>query len=82
MYIRMVFQYQEHLSKLLKAISFLAQSFEKYRLIQSALGLGDKSAATILSEIGDINQYENPKKVVAYAGLDPSVFESGKLNLY
>jgi len=78
MYIQMLFQYQEHLSKLLKEINTLSKSFEEYRLIQSVPGIGDKIAATILSEIGDINQFENPKKVVAYAGLDPSVFESGK----
>src|SRR5690625_4033675 len=72
------FQYQEHLSKLLKEINELSKSFEEYRLIQSVPGIGDKIAATIISEIGDINQFENPKKVVAYAGLDPSVFESGK----
>ena len=78
MYIQMLFQYQEHLSKLLKEISVLAKSFEEYGIIQSVPGIGDKIAATILSEIGDINQFGNPKKVVAYAGLDPSVFESGK----
>lgn len=78
MYIQMLFQYQEHLSKLLKEINTLSKSFEEYRLIQSVPGIGDKIAATIISEIGDINQFENPKKIVAYAGLDPSVFESGK----
>lgn len=78
MYVQMLFQYQEHLSKLLKEINTLSKSFEEYRLIHSIPGIGDKIAATILSEIGDINQFENPKKVVAYAGLDPSVFESGK----
>ena len=74
----MLFQYQTHLAELLKEINALSKSFEEYRLIQSVPGIGDKIAATILSEIGDINQFENPKKVVAYAGLDPSVFESGK----
>src|SRR5699024_4141858 len=78
MYIKMLFQYQEHLSKLLKEINALSKSFEEYRLIQSVPGIGDKIAATIISEIGDINQFEHPKKLVAYAGLDPSVFESGK----
>src|SRR5699024_9756686 len=62
MYIQMLFQYQEHLSKLLKEINALSKSFEEYRLIQSVPGIGDKIAATILSEIGDINQFENPKK--------------------
>lgn len=74
MYIQMIFQYQEHLSKLLKEINTLSKSFEEHRLIQSIPGIGDKIAATIISEIGDINQFENPKKLVAYAGLDPSVF--------
>ncbi len=78
MYIHMIFQYQEHLSELLKEINILVKSFEEYRLIQSVPGIGEKIAATIITEIGDINQFEHPKKVVAYAGLDPSVFESGK----
>ena len=42
-------------------------------------GIGDKIAATIISEIGDINQFEHPKKVVAYAGLDPSVLNQVNL---
>src|SRR5690625_1581855 len=54
MYIQMLFQYQEHLSKLLKEISTLARSFEDYGLIQFIPGIGDKIAAIILSEIGDI----------------------------
>src|SRR5699024_251566 len=78
MYIQMLFQYQEHLSKLLKEINTLSKSFEEYRLIKSVPGIGDKIAATIISESGDINQFENPKKKVAYAGLEPSVFESSK----
>lgn len=63
MYIQMLFQYQEHRSKLLKEINVLSKSFEEYRLIQSVPSIGDKIAATILSEIGDINQFENPKMV-------------------
>ncbi len=78
MYIQLIFQYKEHLSELQKEINVLAESFEDYGLIQSVPGIGDKIAATILSEIGDVTLFENPKKLVAYAGLDPSVFESGK----
>lgn len=79
MYIQMLFQYQEHLSELIKEINSLAKSFEEYRLIQSVPGIGEMIAATIISQVGDINhQFEHPKKLVAYAGLDPSVFESGK----
>ncbi|WP_404456933.1 IS110 family transposase (plasmid) [Virgibacillus necropolis] len=78
MYIQMLFQYQEHLSKLKKEIDALAQTFEDYKLIQSIPGIGHKIAATIISEIGEIDQFSRPKKLVAYAGVDPGVFESGK----
>jgi len=78
MYINMLLQYQEHLSKLEKEIDALAKEFEEYTIIQSIPGIGEKIAATIISEIGEIDQFDHPKKLVAYAGLDPSVHESGK----
>jgi len=39
MYIHMPFQYQEHLTELLKEIGALAKSFEEYGLIQSVPGI-------------------------------------------
>lgn len=35
-------------------------------------------AATILSEIGDITRFRNASSLVAYAGIDPTVKQSGK----
>ncbi|SFB36382.1 Transposase [Lentibacillus halodurans] len=78
MYIQMLFQYQEHLSKLQKEIDALAKTFEDYDVVQSVPGIGEKIGATIISEIGGIDQFEHPKQLAACAGLDPSVFESGK----
>ena len=43
-------------------------------------GIGYTLAATIISEIGDINRFAKPSKLVAFAGLDPSVYQSGKYN--
>ncbi|WP_143812498.1 transposase, partial [Paenibacillus sp. VTT E-133291] len=40
--------------------------------------IGPKIAATILSEIGEVDCFDHPKKLVAFAGIDPSVFTSGK----
>jgi len=34
-------------------------------------------AATILAEIGDISRFRSLKSLVAYSGIDPSVFQSG-----
>ena len=77
MYIKMLLEYKKHLSKLEDEIDALAKSIEEYKIIQSIPGIGEKIAATIISEIGEIDRFNHPKKLVAFAGIDPSVFESG-----
>jgi len=49
-------------------------------VITSIPGIADTTAAIILSEIGDINRFNNPNQVLAFAGLDPSVKQSGTFN--
>ena len=39
-------------------------------------GLGEISAAIILSEYGDISNFSNPNKMLAFAGLEPSIIQS------
>ena len=34
----------------------------------------------ILGEIGDISRFSNPTKLLAFAGLDPSVYQSGNFS--
>jgi transposase len=46
--------------------------------ITSIPGIGPVCGATILGEIGDIARFKKPSSLVAYAGLDPSVYESGE----
>jgi transposase len=76
--ITLILQYQEHLAELEQKADALAEELEEYELIQSIPGIGNKIAATILSEIGEIDRFGHPKKLVAFAGIDPSVFSSGK----
>jgi len=78
MYINIILQYKEHLSKLESEIDALAKEVEEYNIIKSIPGIGEKIAATIISEIGEIDRFSDPKKLVAFAGVDPSVFKSGK----
>ncbi|GGD84102.1 hypothetical protein GCM10010911_47940 [Paenibacillus nasutitermitis] len=59
-------------------IDALAEEIQEYDLIQSIPGIGHKIAATILSEIGEVDRFDHPKKLEAFAGIDPSVFASGK----
>ncbi len=41
-------------------------------------GVGIVTAATIVSEIGDIKRFSSVKKLNAFAGIDPSVRQSGE----
>ncbi len=78
MYIELLFHYQGHLSDLEDRIVTLANEMEEYKIIQSIPGIGEKIAASIISEIGEIVRFNHPKKLVAFAGVNPSVYSSGK----
>jgi transposase len=41
-------------------------------------GIGLPTGAAILAEIGDISRFENEDKLVAYAGIDATVYQSGQ----
>lgn len=46
--------------------------------IMSIPGIGAINGAMILSSIGDISRFPHPSKLLAFAGLDPAVRQSGK----
>ncbi|QGH34471.1 IS110 family transposase [Gracilibacillus salitolerans] len=76
--VTIVLQYQEHLSKIATEIDALANEIEEYHILQSIPGIGEKIAGTIISEVGEIDRFNDAKKLVAFAGVDPSVYSSGK----
>ena len=43
-------------------------------------GISYRMGAMILAEIGDFSRFDSPDKLLAYAGLSPSTYQSGKLN--
>jgi len=46
--------------------------------IMSIPGIGDTLGPMILGEIGDADRFSNAKKLIAFAGLDPVVSQSGR----
>lgn len=46
--------------------------------ITSIPGVGVPTGAAILSEIGDVHRFESLEKLVAYAGIDASVYQTGE----
>lgn len=48
--------------------------------ILSIPGISYSLGAMIISEIGDFNNFDNSDKILAFAGLSPSTYQSGKLD--
>ena len=47
------------------------------KLLTSIPGIGEHIVVTLINEINDIDRFPSPKSLVAYAGLDPKVKQSG-----
>lgn len=47
--------------------------------ILSVPGIGMNIGAIILAEIGDFSRFDNPDKILAFAGCSPSTYQSGQL---
>ncbi|MBC7105184.1 MAG: IS110 family transposase, partial [Firmicutes bacterium] len=47
-------------------------------ILKSIKGIGDTTAMHFIAEIENINRFSSPKKLIAYCGVDPTVYESGK----
>lgn len=41
-------------------------------------GISVQSAAVIYAEIGDFSKFSSPEKILAFSGMEPSVYESGQ----
>ena len=50
---------------------------EQLNIISSIKGIGEITAATFLAEIGNISNFSSYKSLVAFAGLDPVIYQSG-----
>ena len=43
--------------------------------------IGLRMGAMILAKIGDFSRFDSPDKILAYAGMSPSTYQSGRLSL-
>ena len=66
---------EEQCQEIDKEIETLMEQLPQH--ITSIPGVGAVTGAAILGEIGDINRFDSPEKLVAYAGIDATVYQSG-----
>jgi transposase len=79
--IRFFLHQEEALQEITDMLMEMARKLmeEDINIITSIKGIGDKTAANFLVEMGgDINKFECSGKIIAMAGLDPAVYQSGK----
>jgi transposase len=81
------FQFQ--IKQIITQINFIEEQLEELEIKISTLlnqtnsvittitGIGDVLGAIIIGEVGDISRFNSASQLVAYAGLDPSVNQSG-----
>lgn len=64
--------------QLYKELSHAAETSSAFRLLQTIPGVGPYVAASIIGEIQDMTRFRSAKQLIAFAGLDPRIIQSGK----
>ena len=73
--IRLIQSIQTEINELDKQIKIVVNELDTPLL--TIPGISYTIAAIILAEIGDISNFSTPAKLLAFAGMDPSVYQSG-----
>ncbi len=76
--IRLIQSVQTEINELDKQIKLVVD--ELNTPLMTIPGIGYTIAAIILAEIGDIKNFSSPAKLLAFAGMEPSTYQSGKYN--
>lgn len=71
---------QKEIDKLENEITTLIKNINPY--FMTIPGIGEISAATIYAEYGGIANFSSPNQMLAFAGLEPSISESGEKDNY
>jgi transposase len=79
--IRLLLQQLEFIRKQIREIDkFLKKLMKKYEVILSIPGISFVLGAAIIGEVGDIGRFATPRQLQAFAGMDPSVTQSGNFS--
>jgi transposase len=68
----------EGIKKIEKQIAESGREMEGYRNLKSIKGIGERSAAILLSVIGDVKDFEKEEKLASYFGIVPRVSNSNE----
>lgn len=57
-----------------------AKKVTYFPCVMSIVGIGENLAARIIAELGDMSRFKNRRAIVAYAGLNPKIRQSGDVD--
>lgn len=77
-YARRLINLAKQKAALIKQMKSVAQSLPEYQIYCSFPGIGNQTAAQLMSELGDIRRFENANQLNAYVGIDIRRYQSGK----
>jgi len=71
---------QKRLEEMTKLLTDLCKAtrVEDLQILRSIKGVGPKTGVPFLAEMGSVENFSSHKKLIAFAGMDPSVCQSGK----
>jgi transposase len=71
---------QKRRDEITKALTKYCESsiVEDLKIVTSIDGISNNTATTLLAEMGQIDNYASHKNLIAFAGIDPTVYQSGK----
>ena len=67
----------KEINDLLRDVCENCSKKQDVEILSSIKGVGKISAMHFVAEIQDVSRFSSPKKLVAYCGLDPTVYQSG-----
>lgn len=75
--VRMLREIETTVYLILAQMQTLAKSLPEYSIVRSMNGVGDKLAARLIAEIGDVRRFYSGKALIAFAGIDAPPHQSG-----
>lgn len=76
--VRVLREVDKTLCLILSEMQELARSLEEYEIVREMPGVGDTLAPRLIAEIGDIRRFHSKNALIAYAGIDSPLHESGQ----
>jgi len=76
--VRVLREIDKTLALILSQMQELAKSLKEYTVAREMGGVGDIIAPRLIEEIGDIRRFHSGKVLIAYAGIDAPLYQSGQ----